>query len=76
MNKSQALAEARRRWGATAHIVDTNVTIRGLLPLRFCVGFVMSEHPQEFHVSGRGDTWDAAFADADSREKGENEHAG
>lgn len=65
MTKREALAEARRRWGRSAYTVSTNPVLAQRFGVRasYHVGFVGMER-------GTGNTWEAAFADADRREKG------
>jgi len=62
MTKAQALAEARRRWGPFAIVFRLpNGTHR-----------VRAERGAVFYKeAGEGISYDAAFADADRREKGE-----
>lgn len=59
MTKAQALAEARRRWGAIGH-VELAKTVSGR---KYCyVGTV-------YGIAGSGYTWTDAFADAKQRIK-------
>lgn len=66
MTKSQALAEARRRWGAYAWV--SRQIMYDYTPRYWCkVGDVDTV----LITRGMGTTWEAAFADTDQREKGE-----
>jgi len=59
MTRRDALAEARRRWGHTAYVWIDDLGGRH----QHVVG------PGRNVPIGAGDTWEAAFADADRRER-------
>jgi hypothetical protein len=65
VTQSEALQEARRRWGdfGFARIAPYVYRPRKALP-PYSVGRA------DKAVYGAGDSWEAAFADADRREKG------
>lgn len=67
MTKAQALAEAQRRWGIKGRLGLR----RKNAPNRYHVGIFKTVPFPHTDVQGLGDTWEAAFADADQREKGE-----
>lgn len=56
MTREEALKEAQRRWGYEGYAWG-----------HCCVGL---EDGGAFETKGTGDSWEAAFADADRREKG------
>ncbi len=59
MTKSEALAEARRRWGPTAYIVR-----RITQNYRYEVGTAPYQNDKQGYSNK---SWEAAFADADAR---------
>jgi len=68
MTKSQALAEARRRWGSRAYAKE-----QPYITPSFYVGVPSGRRIVNLQFPspcGAGDTWEAAFADAERREKG------
>lgn len=73
MTESQALAEAKRRWGESGavRVRPPSVTTRGsgvrgrLARYRFVVG--NCGLGKRCSVQGQGDTWRDAFADAQAR---------
>ena len=82
--KKQALTEAKRRWGAKAMLEHDPREPLGGRPIvhpksqkeiarrfRFKVGVV--QLGMFFTIRGEGDTWDAAFTDADARDLAERE---
>ena len=73
MSATQALKEAQRRYGKTAIVQDnkTPTLVNGqVMAERFCVGRSMGMF---FAVEGHGETWEAAFAEIDSRKARETE---
>jgi hypothetical protein len=69
MTQEQALAEARRRWGATGHVRELGSKLGDrsgrLARYRFTVG---NHAPGPLcTVQGQGDTWRKAFDDAAER---------
>ena len=69
MTKTEALAEARRRWGSKANVFyQVPPRYSGLPKRRYFVA--RPEDAQFGNATGFGDTWEAAFEDADQREKG------
>lgn len=54
--QKQALAEARKRFGGNAWADEVDISVR----IKFQVG-------RDHMCFGEGNTWDAAFADADKR---------
>lgn len=68
MTKSQALAEARRRWGKYAWVK------REAIPSqfdRYNAWYEVGHLDTVLITDGAGSSWEEAFADADRREKGE-----
>lgn len=80
MSEEDAFCEARRRWGNAAHVQvvqklpESFNNIRQIAPQVCEVGRLYHlQHPvdptwgpiQDWHIEGQGDTWEAAFADAD-----------
>lgn len=63
MTNKQALAEAQRRWGRLAAIQKD----RYKTGLTYTVGNVIMG--LALMVKGQGDTWEAAFKNADEKEK-------
>ena len=66
MTREEALKQAQQRWGTDLHYLGETgpfaIQIRtSYLPFRVGNG----KHP---HTYGWGDSWEAAFADADKRE--------
>lgn len=67
MTRAEALAEAQRRWGTNAYVQ------RGPISDTYRVGtehfdpFYPGNPADHFEVKGSGDSWEAAFADADRR---------
>jgi len=60
MTKREALTEARRRWGRSGFVKEArNPGYR----------YVVGKRGDPRIPLGMGDTWEAAFADADQREK-------
>ncbi len=61
MTGAEALAEARRRWGAAGDAVHVGH------PLGYVVGHYFTDQDDEriIQVHGMGETWEAAFAMAD-----------
>ena len=68
MTKREALTEARRRWGKQAYVREERTT--SLHP-PYLVGVMYGriDPPDRCRALGMGDTWEAAFADADQRQK-------
>ena len=64
MTMTQALKEARRRWGKTASVACD------LRHKKYYVFGACSEDGPEDPLRGIGKSWEAAFADADLMEKG------
>jgi hypothetical protein len=63
MTDDEALVEARRRWGDCAKVRnDTKRASRGARP--YAVGVL---EMRAFFIRGEGDSWEAAFQDADRR---------
>jgi hypothetical protein len=64
MSDAEALQEARRRWGDEAYV--RHRTSNPLLPSRpaYAVG---RQDGNLFDVRGQGDSWEEAFADADTK---------
>ena len=62
MTRQEALEEARRRW-VNGAVYDPTESSSGK--------FVVVERPwiDPARICGKGDSWEAAFADADRREK-------
>ena len=65
MTKRDALTEARRRWGVKGRIGLR----RKIGPNRYRVGIFKTVPFPYTDIQGMGDTWEAAFADATSRER-------
>ncbi len=65
ITEEEARAEAVRRWGAEAYIRDRQESYP-LVP-RFVVGTKRIGH-QSATVHGEGETWQAAFDEASSRD--------
>jgi hypothetical protein len=67
MTQKQALAEAIRRWGASAIIrfrpADPNKPQRGRLA-RYCCTVGNGDARRVYSIEGQGNTWLEAFADA------------
>ena len=63
MTRADALAEARKRWGADGAV---RVRYNTLSHLKFSVG---RRWRIRFYSNGSGDSWEAAFADADRGNK-------
>ena len=61
MDEEAAISEAKRRWGPSGAVSIADEWVQA----RCLVGELRSG--PKFHVSGRGATWEAAFADADAR---------
>lgn len=69
MTRAQALQEARRRWGSDGHAA---VARYAHLRPTYHVGRKATRTGfarYRKNTLGRGDSWEAAFADADRREK-------
>ena len=65
VTRSEALAEARKRWGTMARIEKAVSSGNGhYLATFYRVGGGMAHH---LAVFGEGKTWEAAFADAERR---------
>ena len=62
MTKTEALQEAKRRWGEHAYVRAETGAVSGRFSVGFCEGVL-------FFVKGRGETWEEAFAGADSHAK-------
>jgi hypothetical protein len=60
LSAENALAEARRRWGAVGAVSVADQYLRS----RLLVGELRGGR---FWIRGRGSSWEAAFADADAR---------
>lgn len=81
MTRQEALAEARKRWGPKGWVStfyeDASMVPDGEEPLQQQeVGLLVVEWDddhvhasEEFLVKGSGDSWEAAFLDADRRAK-------
>lgn len=71
MTQEQALAEARRRWSSTGSVRELPERAMGrvergrLARYRFIVG--NNPPGPRCTVQGQGDSWQAAFADAETR---------
>ena len=63
MTDQEALREARRRWGASGTVQSQEPTWITHW-YRFAVGQRLGE---SFRTWGQGDSWEEAFADADSQ---------
>jgi hypothetical protein len=63
MTYREALLEARRRWGDNGYVYGRR------LPKRTWYSVGVSAN-RMYTRKGKGDSWEAAFADADSREGG------
>jgi hypothetical protein len=61
MNQAQAYAEAKRRWG------DTAAVGADLRHKKYYVFGACSEDGPEDPLEGEGNSWEAAFTDADRR---------
>lgn len=70
--QEQALAEARKRWGDKYGWVNASTNSREWdAPMVYCVGVNslyrgVSDHWRDIYYVG--DSWDAAFADADRKQ--------
>lgn len=60
--QEQAQAEARKRWGLDVFAEELEARVWQ----RFCVG--IKNGANKWITKGRGDSWDAAFADADRKQ--------
>jgi hypothetical protein len=64
MNSTQAQQEAVRRWGPLGAVVQF---FQGAAQ-PYCVGTALNHRGSfSFHPFGRGESWEAAFADADEK---------
>ena len=68
MTRSEALAEARRRWAARADEVRLSAFRPRGLPARLSIR--LPSEAGYLETIGSGQTWEAAFADADRRAGG------
>jgi hypothetical protein len=65
MNSAQAQQEAVRRWGPLGAVVQF---FQGVAH-PFCVGTALNHGASfSFHPFGRGESWEAAFADAATKQ--------
>ena len=74
MTKRDAFAEARRRWGPLGWVGLKRwvPSLSGPRPFMRVVGVIdPNGFIQDFGQAAIKSTWEAAFADADRREKGE-----
>lgn len=70
MTRMEALAEAQRRWGPTAYADAMPPEDTGLSFTDYAVGYDAEDPDEPEEVQkGHGDSWEAAFADADRRAK-------
>lgn len=69
MSRSEALKEARRRWGADAY-ADGGPHTKQVGLLLDAKRFPSGEPCKAQAPRGEGPSWEAAFADADRRERG------
>lgn len=74
MTKRDALAEARRRWGQEGAVrLQWIPGTKGDTQRRVGYRFDKGNGIGGFVICGTGDTWAAAFADADQREQRKEE---
>lgn len=72
MTRKEALAEAQRRWGRDGKVRQR---LSGASRFRFQVGvggnppYPVLNPSRFFVINGSGDSWEAAFADADERKR-------
>lgn len=67
MTRKEAHAEADRRWG-TPGVSDQDsygTVVRRRNPARYIVGYTTRGARGAFHPMGTGQSWEAAFAEAD-----------
>lgn len=72
MTRTEALAEAQRRWGTSGE-VNTLTEPRSMRevgdsPLSLYEVGILEGGGGDWDVRGSGDSWEAAFADADRKE--------